>query len=443
MEISTADMRRLHLQIYVALLAVLALFALLVGATFWHLEGGAPHVRRLAALTAFAEASIPPPEAEAERLERWASAITRGFEIDLTIYDRDERALVTIGPRLPPPAREGGSRFLTRAGHDHGQFVLALADGRSIVVRDGRPRAGLHFAGALLLLALATGIAAHPLSRRLTRRLESLRSHVEQFGEGRFALRVPIEGHDEIAQLARAFNGTADRIERLVADKTRLLAATSHELRTPLARVRTTLELLRDGPRPELLTQAERDLQELDQLIGELLVASRLDAPEQSLEREPVDLLALAAEEAARLAGVQVGSAAPSPNGPASGAREASAARTVSGDPRLLRRLIRNLLENALRHGEPPVEVAVGPAPHAGFVRLRVSDRGPGIPEASRARIFEPFYRPPRQASARAGVGLGLALVRQISERHGGRIDCEARPGGGTDFVLDLPRADA
>jgi two-component system OmpR family sensor kinase len=265
-----------------------------------------------------------------------------------------------------------------------------------------------------------------PLARRLTRRLVTLKTHVEALGAGHLSERVPVEGRDEIADLARSVNATADRIEELVADKTRLLANTSHELRTPLTRVRMALELLRESPRPELLSRIDRDVQELDDLIGELLVSSRLDAPEQRLDREPVDLLALAAEEGARLGGIEVA---------------AGTNRMVEGDPRLLRRLVRNLMENALRHGQPPVEAEVVGRAASNCVQLVIADRGPGIPESERERIFEPFYRPKGQASAEGGIGLGLALVRQIAESHDGSIRCEAREGGGTRFVLELPAA--
>ena len=305
-------------------------------------------------------------------------------------------------------------------------MTLALGDGRQIVIKGERDRRPLtHLFSAIALLGIATAVAAFPLARRLTRRLETLKTHVEALGAGHLSERIPVEGRDEIAELARSFNAAAKRIEALVADKSRLLANTSHELRTPLTRVRMALELLRESPRPELLSRIDRDIQELDDLIGELLVSSRLDAPEQPLEREPVDLLALAAEEAARLEGVEV----------------RGSNRRVEGDPRLLRRLVRNLMENALRHGEAPVEAEVtrGEAPDR--VRLVIADRGPGVPNSERERIFEPFYRPEGRASAEGGIGLGLALVRQITARHGGSIRCEARDGGGTRFVLDLPAA--
>lgn len=289
----------------------------------------------------------------------------------------------------------------------------------------GRRRPIPHLFAAIALLTAATGIAVFPLVRRLTRRLEVLKEHVEALGDGRLDDRVPIEGSDEIAELAGAFNRTADRIERLVDDKTRLLANTSHELRTPLARIRMAIALLHEDPRPELLTRIDHDIEELNDLIGELLLASRLDAPEQRFERVGVDLLALTAEEAAGIDGVEV----------------RGVSRSVEGDPRLLRRLIRNLLENAVRHGEIPVEVDVEASDDPRFIRLVVADRGPGIPESERERIFEPFYRHEGQASAEGGIGLGLALVRQIAERHEGQIRCESRTGGGTRFVLELPTA--
>ena len=417
-------MRRLYLQIYAAVLGVLLLFALLMSGVFWQMDDDHRPARWLDELTAFADASIPPPDADADRLARWAKALARPFELDLAVYDGQGRRLVAVGEAMPAPPATGGSRFLPDGGYGHRVFALALSDGRWLVARGDHMRRPLpHFLAAIALLAIATGIAAHPLARRLTRRVENLKRHVEDFGEGRLALRVPVEGHDEIARLALAFNATAERIERLVADKTRLLANTSHELRTPLARVRAALELLGDGPRPDLIRQAESDLMELDELIGELLVSSRLDAPERVLERESIDLLALAAEEAARLPGVEV----------------SGTSHTTSGDPRLIRRLLRNLLENALRHGEPPVCVEVGPSPRSGSVRVAVLDHGPGVPESLREKIFEPFYRPAGSASSRGGIGLGLALVRQIAERHGGHVACEARAGGGTRFLLDLP----
>jgi signal transduction histidine kinase len=419
-------MRRLYLQIYVAVLGVLLLFAILIGVASWRLDAD-PTRRTLDDWARFAEAVLPPPEASPERLSTFCHALAEPFDANLSIYGAQGRLLARVGRPLPPPPEERRSQW-RRHGPGRRGAALALSDGRWLLIDFDRRRGPVpHLLIAIALLAAATAIVAYPLARRLTRRLESLRGHVDALGAGQLGARVPVEGRDEIAELAQAFNRTAARIEALVADKTRLLAQTSHELRTPLARVRMALALLGDAPRPELLERIDHDVEELDELIGELLVASRLDAPEQRPIREPVDLLALVAEEAARLESVEVRGE------PAS----------VRGDPRLLRRLVRNLLENAIRHGEPPVEVVLamrrGAEPGKRTIRLIVRDGGPGVPESERERIFEPFYRPAGQASADGGIGLGLALVRQIAERHGGEILCEPDDPGGTRFVLELP----
>jgi signal transduction histidine kinase len=302
-------------------------------------------------------------------------------------------------------------------------FALRLADGRMILARWHHEPYGVLVGIAAFAVAIALG--AYPVVRRITRRVETLRAQVDALGAGDLAARVEVSGKDEIAGLARSFNRAAERIERLVAAQRSALAAASHELRSPLARIRVAIELL-EGPEGEALrARVSRDVAELDALIGELLLASRLDAlePGQGLERrESVDLLGLAAEECAR-----------------TGARCSGDPVTVRGDPTLLRRLIRNLLENARRYaGSGPVEVEVGADPE-GDARIAVSDRGPGVPEAERERVFEPFYRPAGASDSRDGsFGLGLALVRQIARHHGGDARCIARDGGGTTFEVEL-----
>ena len=109
------------------------------------------------------------------------------------------------------------------------------------------------------------------------------------------------------------------------------------------------------------------------------------------------------------------------------------------GDARLLRRMLRNLIENALRHGEPPVEVTISRDAAGRGAVVRVEDAGPGVDPAERERIFDPFYRPPGESSAQGGVGLGLSLVRRIAEGHGGQVRCEDSGSGGSAFVVTLP----
>jgi signal transduction histidine kinase len=240
--------------------------------------------------------------------------------------------------------------------------------------------------------------------------------------------RVAVEGRDEVAQLAVSFNEAAARIEQLVQAHRGLLANASHELRSPLARVRMAVELMQAGNRPEIAQEVARDIAELDTLIDEILLMSRLDAlaPDAQALRarfEPLDLTAVVAEESAR-----------------AGAEFNGAAVTLPGDVRLLRRLVRNLLDNARRYGgAAPIEVALVRGEHG--VVLAVRDRGPGVPEAERERIFEPFYRAQGVSKTAGGVGLGLALVRSIARQHGGDVACVPRDGGGSEFRVTLPLA--
>jgi signal transduction histidine kinase len=224
-----------------------------------------------------------------------------------------------------------------------------------------------------------------------------------------------------VARLTQSFNRAADRIQALVGAQKNLLARVSHELRTPLTRMRMAVELLPADARPELLARLTRDIAELDSLIGELLLATRLDGADPPVQAEEVDLLALLAEEAAE-----------------TGADVSGEAVTIRGDRRLLRRLMRNLLTNARRYGGgSPVEASIRALPDGG-ARLSVADRGTGVPEAERERIFAPFYRLPGSAETGEGAGLGLALVRQIARHHGGDARCLQRDGGGSVFEVEL-----
>ena len=285
---------------------------------------------------------------------------------------------------------------------------------------------GLVLLLGLLFLAVAAG--AWPVVRRLTRRLEALKQGVEAFGAGALHQRVAEDGRDEVAAVAASFNRAATRIEALLRSHQSLLANASHELRSPLARLKMAVAMLDDAQpaeRAALRQEIATNIGELDALVEEVLLASRLDAGAALERREPVPLLALAAEEAARHDATAEGEDL-----------------TVPGDERLLRRAVRNLLENARRYGAGEVQVRV--ARQGGMVELTVSDHGTGVPEAYRERIFEPFFRLPGHAEREGGVGLGLALVRQIAERHGGHVRCEPRAaaeGGGSRFVLALPAA--
>ena len=438
-------MRSLYVSIWLTVVAALALFALVAG---WLLQNQLERERqrfegnvaeRVAAWAELLERSLPgsdsPPVEQAEALREWSQRL----RLPMALHAAD-------GQRIA-----ASDSFLRREadGGPNGQRVMPirLSDGRTLQVL--RPRApprlggpgseppggpppwwrlrgvsdGVGLAALLVVLFGAVAAGAWPVVRRLTRRLESLKQGVEAFGAGQLHRRVSEDGHDEVAALGASFNQAAARIEALLRSHQSLLANASHELRSPLARLKMAVSMAEDAPpgqREALRREIDTNIGELDALVEEVLLASRLDAGTSQERDEPVDLLAVAAEEAARVQAAAHGEDL-----------------RVHGDERLLRRALRNLLENARRYGGDDVEVEI--ARRGARVEARVSDRGPGVPEAYRERIFEPFFRLPGHAERAGGVGLGLALVRQIAQRHGGTARCEPRSGGGSVFTLALP----
>jgi signal transduction histidine kinase len=417
-------MRRLHLQFYFAILVTIGVFLCAVGA-FWHLSTpphsdvwgveGASELARL----------LLPPDGDRARDERVLNTLSRQFDSDVSLFDAAGQSMVTVGrvPALPREAIPKASGWDFR--HGGPLWILRLDDGRALIVRPRHfPRHGPGITLVLVAIGLAFALGAYPIARRLTRRLERLQLGVEQLGAGNLGTRVAIEGRDEVAALARSFNESAARIETLIETQKRLLANCSHELRTPLARIRMAIERMTTNPSAALRDELARSIAELDALIDELLLMSRLNALHAPERAEPVDLLALAAEESAffnlAATGVPV---------------------IVPGDARLLRRMIRNLLANATQHAGGATRVAVI-AGAGGGASLVVEDRGPGISVEERERVFEPFFRSAgvaAGAAAPAGTGLGLSIVRQVARAHGGDVQHFNVEGGGSRFEVTLP----
>lgn len=329
------------------------------------------------------------------------------------------------------------------------EFVVRMHDGQTMQMRLMRAppsfwsRPPFGFAWMLVWVGIAVALATYPIVRTLTRRLERLQDGVQQWGDGDLSIRVPEVGQDEVAFLAKRFNHAAQRVQTLVqsheallASQKSLLANASHELRSPLTRIRMGLELMGPSGTPAFRDEISRNIRELDQLIEEILLASRLDAREADMGTvESVDLFGLVVEECARVDAEleRVPDNCNGETGPESNDLN------VQGVSKLLRRAVRNLLENARRHGAGSVSLALSRT--ATCAVIRVCDRGPGVPTELQGRIFEPFYRLPGATERDGGVGLGLALVKSIAQRHGGRAYCESRDGGGACFVIELPLA--
>jgi signal transduction histidine kinase len=412
-------MLRLYLRFYLALVMSLLLFVLATAA-LWHFTGESDEQAGVT-LGRLVQNVLPPADASPAEQQAMLRRLALGLAGNVTLFDPDGTPLAAVGRPLPFP---GDRRHHTVGvfGWEHAPIsYVHLADGRwlvaSVPVGYGRPRVFFHL--MLVLLAVAIGIAAFPIVRQISRRLVRLQRGVESLGAGDFTARVAVEGRDEVARLATAFNRAAAQIEQLMQSHKSLLANTSHELRAPLARIRLAIELSKDSIDEKRRTGLEHDIAELDALVEEILLASRLDSV-ADIAKDDLDLLALAAEECARYDSVQLeGTVTP-----------------LRGDARLLRRLLRNLLDNARRHGASPTQVRV--ALTAGRATLTVWDHGPGLPPAEFERVFQPFYRPANSRSP-AGSGLGLSLVRQIARRHGGEARCIAMADGHSGFEVTLP----
>ncbi|HEY0953709.1 MAG TPA: ATP-binding protein [Roseateles sp.] len=459
-------MKSLYVRIYLTLVALLLAFAFGSAWLFQrHIEQERGNVEiaaneRLNAIADLLRLALPPASAsrqqQAEQFKEWAGRL----RMPLALEDGEGRVAATASflrrvddpgavvvraslgdgrnldlvRTIRPPAGPPGASA-PQGPDGQGQPVAAPRPPRADeglwsgpwTVRAGAPGAPQVSTLAIVLVLLFVGVAvgAYPVVRRLTRRLEALKRGVERFGAGQLHLRVDDGGRDEVAALAASFNQAAGRIETLLRSHQTLLANASHELRSPLARLKMAFAMLDEATPPQrerLAREIDVNIAELDALVEEVLLASRLEAGSGVGDTEVVELLALGAEEAARV------DVAFEP--------ETDTAR-VEGQERLLRRALRNLLENARRYGGPEVELGLRPV--AGGYEFVVADRGPGVPADLRERIFEPFYRLPGHAEMAGGVGLGLSLVKQIAERHGGSVRCLARDGGGSRFVLFLP----
>ena len=414
-------MRRLYQKIYLTIVASLVLVVIVAGA-IWRL--GAENTPAAQAFEMAGELiSVLLPAADAPRAAQQTAVDRIGARLnaDVAIFDSARQLVASTGAPLPRPLRDIGGWMHSPLG---AAWSLLLPDGRWFVVR-ASPRHRAPFVGLLFMLgsiALAVAVAAYLVVRGLTRRLERLQIGVETLGAGNLAARVKVEGRDEVARVADAFNRSAARIEELVNAHRMLLAHASHELRTPLSRLRLAIELYAKTGELKFKDQIERDIVELDALVDEILLTSRLSAHAARQTIEEVDLLAIAAEECARSEGCTLDGT------PA----------IVQGDARLLRRLIRNLLDNARRHGAPPVRIALR-RERNDFV-LDVIDAGPGVPDAERERVFSPFHR---LSEDNAGAGLGLSLVRQIARLHGGDAVVAPRASQPNCFRVTIPASAA
>jgi len=322
------------------------------------------------------------------------------------------------------PPDSGGATLAGPAG---------AASRRTALVRD-LWRANAQAAAIALLMAAAAGTL---LAARLSRPLNRLTEVTDRYASGERTARANATGRDEVAEVGAAFNALADRLQAEESQQQRLIADIAHELRTPLTVLRGELEALEDGLQrgdAETYRRLGEEVTLLTRLVQDLRLLSQAESGALSLERGRVDLRALVAEVAASFRAHARGS------GPALATDLDSA--HVNGDADRLKQVLVNLLDNAARHAPDGSRIDVTLRREGERAILRVRDRGPGIPEGERERIFQRFYRTDgARTRATGGSGLGLSIVHSLVTLHGGTVTADDHPEGGAVLSVSLPLA--
>lgn len=276
---------------------------------------------------------------------------------------------------------------------------------------------GFFVLSALLLIGLATVLVG-----RLVVRLRALSASALVVGQGGNPLRLPETGPRELVDLSRAFNRMAGEVAALLENRTVLLAGISHDLRTPLTRLRLALSLLPPGS-AERVRQMEADVTQMNRLIGDMLVLARDLRPESASSCDLAVLLPQTVAACAEPERVRVSGSEP-------------CVLAVAESP--LRRMVANLIDNALRHGGEAT-VTLDWAVTVEGMRIQICDQGAGIPFPEREAVFRPFYRLDA-ARTDGGSGLGLAIVRQLADAYGWRVSLDERAGGGLCARIEIPQ---
>ncbi len=293
--------------------------------------------------------------------------------------------------------------------------------------------------GLAVLAAVVLGLV---LVRRILGPVRALTSAARRVGAGDFDQRVPVRSQDELGELAATFNTMAEAIGRQEALRRRMAADIAHELRTPLAVIQANLEAMLDGVRPlstDTVADIHKETELLSRLVTDLRDLSLAEAGQLPLHKEPTDLDALARASAMRFASKAEG------KGVRLVVEGTEGLPRADVDPDRIAQVLGNLLDNALRHTPRGGEVAVRLERGAqrDEAQVMVRDTGPGVKVEHLPNVFEHFYRADHARSrTNGGSGIGLAVVRQLVEAHGGRVWVESPPGQGANFGFVLPSAD-
>jgi two-component system OmpR family sensor kinase len=350
---------------------------------------------------------------------------------ELRIPEIDALALSTSVQRGEAELDDGGRfRYLVApvetGGRSRGVFAVAIDLSSELdEVNDAlRIAAGVSIGVLILASLLAWAVAGRVLAP-----LRLLRNTARSISESDLTRRIPVEGNDELADLARTFNEMLDRLEEAFASQKAFISDAGHELRTPITIIRGHLDVMGDDPeeRRETLELVADELDRMGRLVNDLLLLARASRPD-FLEPQTIDLDDLTRELFAKASALAE--------------RDWRLASVASGrivaDRQRLTQALMNLSQNAVAHTTDGDAVELGSATAGGSVRLWVRDTGPGIPDYEQDRIFERFVRL-NGSHAGEGAGLGLAITRAVAEAHGGRVELDSRPGAGARFTIVIP----
>jgi len=360
----------------------------------------------------------------------------------LSLFDATGHLLRSnVDPPLDPPsaAEQRVLHGTAKWSLDVDRIVVRSDDGSMLAVyspdRGGFPWSYVIPLGAAILVLV--GFASIWFSRRLVRPLDQLATAARRFGAGDMAARADLTLGDEVGDVGRAFDEMADRTAAVLHSQRQLMGDVSHELRTPLARIRVALELAIEDPiaARDVLADVGADLDEIDQLIGDILTTARLDDDHAKVPREATSVGELVDRATRRFSARHPGRMlvrAPDDMG--------ADDRPIHCDPVLLRRALDNLLDNAAKYSDAGTPIHLAIHPNGTTIAFEIVDRGIGMSVADLERAFTPFWRADgSRARKTGGVGLGLALARRIARAHGGDVTLASQPGQGTTARLEVP----
>lgn len=434
-------MKSLFWRIYLTILICLLAFG---AAAFWLADQRIDHAEnrlarwqhmQLQELAAAAQERLPAANAPLHEQSRALQQLSREMRRPLALDNAQGKRIAqsrSYQRLLNPPSQH-------RKHHTHKKrprsTSATLPDGRTLyalyppppdIQHNWTERITTSLGALMLLISIAIALVAYPVARRMSVRFKALERSMHAFGSGELHTRAHISGKDEAARMAHSFNGMADRIQQLVGSHKHLLATASHELRSPLTRLHMAASLFTTATpeqQPALQAEIEANIRELDDLIEEILLSSKLDAQTEQPALTRTNLTPLLQKLVQQHPRVEL--------------LGAEQPQYAMAHPKLFTRAIRNLIENALRYSDGTVTVQL--AQQHQHITIHVIDTGDGIPPEQRDNIFKPFFRLPQHAEHQGGTGLGLALVKQIAELHHAAIVYEPNQPTGSVFRFALP----